>query len=267
MPLLPRPVSPLAHFAFAAVPLSFASLAYGQSGSRDQQPGAKPVAVVELFTSQGCSSCPPADKLLATIDQTARGQQLPVYVLSMHVDYWNSLGWADPYSSKAFTERQRRYAAAARSTRIYTPQMVVSGRAEFVGSNSRQAGSTLNAALKRPAEATVQLAVSPEATGDAWQVRYTATGAASADAIVLCLVADAEAIDVERGENRGRQLAHAGVVRALVERPLSGSPTGEARIAWPATQPRGDKPVGVVAFVQDPTSMAIKGAARWQAAN
>src|SRR5450755_3698233 len=108
-----------------------------QSGTA--KTGHKNVAVLELFTSQGCSSCPPADRLLGTY--TLREN---VIVLSFHVDYWNNLGWKDPFSSKAFTERQYNYASAIHAE-VYTPQLVINGQSEMVGSNE----SKISAVIKK----------------------------------------------------------------------------------------------------------------------
>ena len=97
-------------------------------------------AVVELFTSEGCSSCPPADELVARIQKENSDQ--PVYILSFHVDYWNNLGWKDPFSSAAYSKRQKEYANRLNLQSIYTPQVIVNGRTEFVGSDE---GKMLNA--------------------------------------------------------------------------------------------------------------------------
>jgi hypothetical protein len=103
--------------------------------------------IVELFTSQGCSSCPSADKNLAEIVENAERNHEPVYGLSFHVDYWNHLGWKDPYSNRAFTERQRNYAKLMNSESIYTPQIVINGENEFVGSNVKSIRGTIAAEL------------------------------------------------------------------------------------------------------------------------
>ena len=97
----------------------------------------KPFVVVELFTSEGCSSCPPADELLSEIVD-GRYENTDVIGLSFHVDYWDYIGWKDPYASRDFTNRQRIYAEKLRSHQLYTPQMVVNGKHEFVGSNRQQ---------------------------------------------------------------------------------------------------------------------------------
>ncbi|MBC8645642.1 MAG: DUF1223 domain-containing protein, partial [Thermoanaerobaculia bacterium] len=113
-------------------------LAAWSATSGDPQPARTPV-VVELFTSEGCSSCPAADALLARLVATQPVAGAEVVALSEHVDYWNRLGWADPFASKQFSQRQGDYAAASRQSRVYTPQMVVDGGAEFVGSDARRA--------------------------------------------------------------------------------------------------------------------------------
>ena len=97
--------------------------------TRQTQPQVAGFALVELFTSEGCSSCPSADQNLMRLVDEASKKKLPVYALSFHVDYWNRLGWTDPYSSKAFTDRQRTYAQVMKSDRVYTPQMIVNGKA------------------------------------------------------------------------------------------------------------------------------------------
>nr|MBA2527451.1 DUF1223 domain-containing protein [Pyrinomonadaceae bacterium] len=110
---------------------------------------AKPI-IVELFTSEGCSSCPPADEVLARLEQSPPVPGVEVIALSQHVDYWNRLGWADPFSSPQFSDRQKGYAQAFRQPRIYTPQMVVDGRAEFVGSDARRAREEIAKAAREP---------------------------------------------------------------------------------------------------------------------
>src|SRR2546430_11354979 len=106
--------------------------------------------LVELFTSEGCSSCPPADLLLSRLQQSQPIAGVEVIALSEHVDYWNQLGWTDPFSLAGLTERQRQYAAALRGEGVYTPQMVLDGKTGFVGSDSQKALGAIAQAAKSP---------------------------------------------------------------------------------------------------------------------
>ncbi|MEM6331019.1 MAG: DUF1223 domain-containing protein [Planctomycetota bacterium] len=244
-----------------------------ESGPAKAAPG---FAVVELFTSQGCSSCPPADDLLVTIAELAEKKRLPVYALSMHVDYWNSLGWADPFSAARFTQRQQAYARVAGSRRVYTPQMIVNGDAlGFTGSNRAAAGRAIRGALQGPPATRVTIDAAATDTPGAYRVSYRVANARPGDRLVACLVQDAPPQDVTRGENAGRRLSHVGVVRAMELQPLELAPnaagraaSGRLTIAAPAGTDapaalRAGTPLSIVAFVQDPRTMAIRGAARW----
>lgn len=218
-------------------------------------------AVVELFTSQGCSSCPPADRLLTQLDELASEQNLPIFTLSMHVDYWNRLGWTDPYSSRQFTQRQHAYADAANSRSVYTPQMVVNGEAEFVGSDSAKAKRAIIKALKRPSVAKVELTAQAAAESRAVNVQYQVTGAAPGTELVICLVADPSPNEVPRGENAGRRLEHHAVVHSLQAAAIKANDRGAIAIALPNSI-RGAKGVEIVALVQDKATRRIDGAGK-----
>jgi hypothetical protein len=172
---------------------------------------ASPV-VVELFTSEGCSSCPPADGLLS--DLGSRGADAPVIILSEHVDYWNRQGWTDPFSSAQFTERQQKYAERL-SSEVYTPQMVVDGRRQFIGSDRSQAGRAIHDAAVAP-KLNVEVTATAEpgriATHVAVHPRELAAGGAD---VLLAITEDGLVSSVSAGENRGRRLSHNGVVRSL----------------------------------------------------
>ncbi len=173
--------------------------------------------LVELFTSEGCSSCPPADKFLQQLDaQPFPGVQ--VIVLSEHVDYWNHIGWTDPYSSSAYSERQSAYANQLRLDSVYTPQMIVDGTDEFVGNSSGEARKSIDRAAAVQ-KVSVRIAGVTLANG---RVRaHVETGPFAnherkADVYFLVALNHAES-QVARGENAGRRLTHVAVVRNLVK--------------------------------------------------
>ena len=157
--------------------------------------------LIELFTSEGCSSCPPADRLLEALDASA-------IVLSEHVDYWDQLGWRDPFSSHANTLRQESYARHFGTEGPYTPQMVIDGGAQFVGSDARRAAGEIALAGKRD-KVAVRLTLNGGDLG-------IETGVVDHPADVLLAIAeDHQASQVTAGENRGRNLRHVAVVRSL----------------------------------------------------
>ncbi|MEP0546540.1 MAG: DUF1223 domain-containing protein [Rhodothermales bacterium] len=217
-------------------------------------PAAAPVAVVELFTSEGCSSCPPADRLL--LDFAERSDDR-LYPLAFHVDYWNRLGWTDPFSDEAYSQRQRAYARVIGSGRVYTPQMIVNGRTEFVGSRRAQAEQALQRALERPARTTIDLTGSLE--GRTVEIAYAVKGAPEGTVLNLALVQQRAEQDVPRGENAGRTLYHANVVRAF-ETVSDGA--GVQRLALPRGLRAED--AAVIGYAQLPATMEIVGAARVQ---
>jgi len=169
--------------------------------------------LVELFTSQGCSSCPPADTLLAKLEKEQPVPGVEVIVLSQHVDYWDQLGWRDPFSSAQFTRRQSIYAARLGAHGNYTPQMVVDGKVEFVGSDTRRALVAITEAAKRP-KGAMRLTTVDRQPG-AWTIRIDISDAPALIEVMVALVDPSATIQVPRGENGGRELRHSGVVRTL----------------------------------------------------
>jgi hypothetical protein len=183
-------------------------------GSRPNAAGGTPV-VIELFTSEGCSSCPPADQLLARLagEQPVRGAQ--IIALGEHVDYWDHQGWRDPFSSSAFTARQSEYADRVFGPeRVYTPQLVVDGESELIGSDEPGARRAIDRAARRP-KALLEISVTG-GTRTAATIRVSGLGAlkrrGDAD-LLLAITEDGLRSDVKRGENRGRTLTHGAVVR------------------------------------------------------
>ena len=202
--------------------------------------------LVELFTSEGCSSCPSADKLLAEIERTQPVPKAEVLVLSEHVDYWNRLGWRDPFSSPQFSRRQSDYNAEA-----YTPEMVVNGRAKFVGNNAREAIAAIQEAANQP-RALVTL--SRGAGGLVVNVEGI-PGNADAD-VYLAMTETGLRSNVTAGENAGRMLDHTGVVRALTMIGRAKGTSFSKQAAFPATGAHGR----VIVFLQDRRTREILGA-------
>ena len=212
--------------------------------------GPTPV-VVELFTSQGCSSCPPADALIHDIanDPAMRGRVIP---LAFHVDYWDSLGWRDPFSSAEWTQRQARYARTMRLSSSYTPQAVVNGSHEFVGSNRAGMSAALEKASNEKPRADITLTARRE--GNSLMANIHANVPATDD-LMLAIVEDGVTTKVEHGENAGRTITNDAIVRKLVQvRP--GESTVRLDPAW--------RSLSATAFVQDRITLAIGAAATAQ---
>ncbi|HVS37096.1 MAG TPA: DUF1223 domain-containing protein [Gemmataceae bacterium] len=215
------------------------------------------VAVVELFTSEGCSSCPPADALLAEWVQAAREHGRPVYCLAFQVDYWNRLGWTDPYSDAAFSRRQNDYAQSLRLDQVYTPQMIVNGTDEFVGSDRERSRKSIEAALKRPAKAPLKLSVEKADAGAV--VLYCEASSAPKGAVVNVAVVERGLVSkVPRGENGGRTLRHENVVRVFRTVSLDESGKGSVELKPPADVVQ--KNASAIAYIQESVAGAVLGA-------
>lgn len=171
--------------------------------------------LVELFTSEGCSSCPPADTLLRELDGKRTKSGAVIVALSEHVTYWNSLGWSDPFSSETFTDRQAAYAERFRLDSSYTPQIVVNGTQQFVGSNGE---AVMRAAEKDGVNATAAVRIDAAAVvGETVVVKFHASGDVPRDAdLFAVLTDDADTSHVTRGENSGETLQHVSVARSWV---------------------------------------------------
>ncbi|HEX7183898.1 MAG TPA: DUF1223 domain-containing protein [Thermoanaerobaculia bacterium] len=242
-----------------------------RSDSGNAAPAAKPgdgPVIVELFTSQGCSSCPPADRLLSrlTRDPKLAGKVIP---LAFHVDYWDYIGWQDPFASPRWSQRQREYARAFRSNRIYTPQLVVNGRTDCVGSQEGEVARRIGQALSAEPAGRVTLAAEPPGADGRLRVKVgakLARDAAQGDLDLWVAVYQKGLVTpVGSGENASRTLHNDYVVRRLEKAlTLPGKKAGAERSGeivlgidkrWPV------KDLGVAAFLQDPKTLAIHGAA------
>jgi len=210
--------------------------------------------LVELFTSEGCSSCPPADAVLARLHQKQSVPGVELVVLSEHVDYWNNLGWKDPFSDAQFSERQGQY-----GDRIYTPQAIVDGRTDVLGSDEAGIVKAARDAARAP-HGTVGLARSPQG------VRISATDLPPhSDARVLVAVVEDNLVSrVERGENAGRTLSHTAVVRSLREVGRIGADAARWSAEVPVSTDISWKQTRVIAFVQDAATRRILAAGALQ---
>lgn len=211
-------------------------------------------AVVQLFTSQGCSSCPSADKLLEKVKNDRSLEN--VYVLSYHVDYWNRLGWEDPFSSKKNTDLQSKYGSKFGKNKVYTPQAVVNGDVEFVGSNDAELSSSINKALSNTAENTVEFSDMIMKEKEI-RVFYQVNGDVTDRQLVVNLVIDRRSTKIGKGENDGKTLDNVNIVVQDFALPLMKT-EGIVVINIPEIVKSSDK-LSVVGFIQK-ENMEITGA-------
>jgi hypothetical protein len=239
------------------------------SPSDSPRSGSSAPVLVELFTSEGCSSCPPADALLQQLDRTQPVAGAQLIVLSEHVDYWNHDGWTDPYSSRFFTDRQGAYSDRFGLRSVYTPQMVVDGATEFVGGDLRLLSQAAQKELATQKVAvrisgisldgskTLQAHIDTDALPESFKAK-------KADIYLVAALSHAES-QVLRGENSGRRLTHVSVVKSLTK--VGSVETGKAfsqdvRIKLDsATDPAN---LRVIAFIQQTGQRQILGAAEQQ---
>jgi hypothetical protein len=217
---------------------------------------AQPFVVVELFTSEGCSSCPPADALLRQLIQEAKEQNRKVFALSFHVDYWNRLGWTDPFSSEQFTERQSQYAGVFGSTSVYTPQMVLNGKEGFTGSDENRARKRIAEYLKASPTNAINLKAKRIGT-QSIEVAYRCAQVTPGAVLNIALVERRLEVSVPRGENAGRILKHDNVVRVFKTIALTSQ---EGVIDLGTASMEDASRYSVVAYVQDAVKLNITAA-------
>lgn len=225
-----------------------------ETDSKDKTP-----VLVELFTSEGCSSCPSADRALAFLEKEQPTYGAEVITLALHVNYWDYLGWKDPFATELFTQRQTIYGQKFGLSSVYTPQMVVDGSVEFTGSDLAKAQKAIGEARKSR-KADIELSVS----GDSLKVVVSAIPDHKDASVYLAITEDNLATDVRRGENSGKKLDHMSVVRELrslgMIKPEESTFTSETTIsknpAWKSEN------VKLIVFVQENVSRRIFGVKR-----
>jgi len=241
-------MKPFAAFAALAA-LSLAALPAAHAADTKPTP-----VLVELFTSEGCSSCPSADAVLEKLTTTQPVAGAEIIALGYHVDYWNYLGWRDPFSSAIYSDRQEKYQLHFRNDNVYTPQMIVAGSAEFVGSDEGRARQEIATAAARAKSSAVSVALAP-AGGDRYTVHFTGVSGRPVR-LFLAVTEDGLVSQVARGENAGRRLPHIAVVRRL-QHIASANPT---TVTLPvATGERREKQ-HIVAWAQEGETGAILAA-------
>ncbi|MDY8138430.1 DUF1223 domain-containing protein [Aquimarina sp. 2201CG5-10] len=226
----------MAKYLLILLTLSFSVYTHAQENNES-------VIVLELFTSQGCSSCPPADVLLDDIKETYSDQN--VFVLSYHVDYWNRLGWKDPFSAESFSDYQRDYAQQFYSRSIYTPQLVVNGSEHFTGSNGTKAEYALKKYSKSKATNAIKL-TEVKRNNNEVILNYAVNGD-EFNRVTLALVVSERITEVRRGENRNRTLKNSNIV---ANRLVKKENSGEIKLIIPDWIQNSDE-LSVIAYTQD----------------
>jgi hypothetical protein len=244
----------------AFLSLSSASALVAQAPAANAMPATPKVVLVELFTSEGCSDCPAADELLRRIDQKQTGSGQLIVGISEHVTYWNRLGWADPFSLNIYDQRQSAYSNRFGLDSVYTPQMVVNGDEQFVGSDSARLSAVLRKEEQRPSSIAVHI-VSASVANGLLSVTYSASSSLSSQGadVIAVLADDTDQSSVARGENSGRTLTHVAVARSLTR--IAGvKPQAEATFQLPLPSSyRSSQAHHLILFAQAPNNGRILG--------
>ncbi len=218
-----------------------------------EEPNYKPIVVLELFTSQGCSSCPSADRLLTEVSESYGSEN--VIALSYHVDYWNYIGWKDPFSKKAYSDKQRKYSRKFFSSSIYTPQVVINGKEHFVGSKRHIMDSKLKSYSNKKAENLVAISNVKKAK-DVVQLNYKIEGDIATKQLRLALVIKERITKINRGENKNKVLKNSNIVVNEVYVDLKSS-SKQVKISIPDIVKETDE-LSIVALIQD-SDLSITG--------
>lgn len=214
-------------------------------------------AVVELFTSEGCSSCPPADALVARIAQENKGR--PVYILAYHVDYWDRLGWKDTFSDRIFSQRQDQYAKWLNLSSVYTPQIVVNGSKEFIGSEEKTLRGAIASSCAKATGTKLEISLS-EQTGKSLTLNYQTSQPTPGYHLQVAQITPNASNKIERGENKGRILSHVQVVRSLENFSLNGKENGSVNFLPTKGIQQGS--AEIIALLQNDKTGQITAAAR-----
>jgi hypothetical protein len=221
---------------------------------------AQKVVLVELFTSEGCSSCPPADALLRQVNGTQTREGQLIVGISEHVTYWNSLGWSDPFSSSAYTDRQDAYSQRFHLDGVYTPQMVINGAEQIVGSDREALLQAVQKEEAQPSRMALRI-LSVEAGRNGWNVHFSASGELPAHGVdlIAVLADDSDRSSVLHGENSGHTLAHVAVARSIARiAKVQTAGEGTAQIPIPSSF-QASQGHHLILFAQTPDNGRVLG--------
>ena len=219
-----------------------------------QKSAASGFVVMELFTSQGCSSCPPADDLLG---KYAAQNNTGIIPLAFHVDYWNRLGWKDSFSTSGFSQRQEKYAQLLSKGSVYTPQVIINGETEMVGSDEDKIAAAVKQRFVQKPLAVITLSSQAVSEGKL-SIQYAVTGNIANSNLLVMLIQNKAITKIKAGENNGATLTSYNVVRNMVEIPAQASGTCSVQIPGNTSL----KELSIVAFTQNTSSLKITGAVK-----
>lgn len=208
---------------------------------------------MELFTSQGCSSCPPADRLLGSY-----ANREDIAALSFHVDYWNRLGWKDPFSDQLYSERQHNYAASFGSGSVYTPQLIINGEKEMVGSDEDKIASTIKQ-LQKPSSSQINIEEIKN-SGNSISINYSVTGKRNNSVVNIALVQNKITTSIKAGENEGVTLTNYNVVRNFKK--VSSISEGKNTAVIDITTGINKKDCSLILFLQDMSTNKVFAAVK-----
>lgn len=217
------------------------------------KPESNEIAVLELFTSQGCSSCPPADKLVATY--TSKENVIP---LSFHVDYWDRLGWKDPFSSHGYSQRQYMYASALHSN-VYTPQLVINGTSEMVGSDANKISTALNKIFSEQSDASLTIRKAQIQNGKI-NINFDVSGNIQNSVLNIAVIEKKTVTPIKAGENGGATLTDFNVVRNFKTVPKVESGENNTSIDFPLILKSSNR--AVVLYLQQKKDNHISAASK-----
>lgn len=223
----------------------------------DPNPKEESFVLVQLFTSQGCSSCPPADKLIEKIKEEYKEKK--VYILSYHVDYWNRLGWTDPFSQKEFTEIQYKYADQFKERQVYTPQIVINGREHFIGSNESKLRRKIKIYLKNKSENDITFSSDKDSYGNL-VLNYSVSGDIKNKKLKLSFVLENSSTKIKRGENSNKTLSNSNIVLKEITLKLNSENKGSITIPETDSNVKGD--LTLISFIQN-EKLEITGAVQF----